>query len=283
MRRDEAMAILSDPQSSSKLGDYEALVIVQQHNFVQGEILLYEKLQMVPLLVEKYANEGTYKARRQMLALCRSDPEILGDVLGYFVTMATERLGQESTKEDDESIDSESELGELLEDVKEALQMARSQRVLPPVRIARILAGDGVGQFRNECGPNESSISEGVPLSVAMDYIGNVLDEKGKEIERLQNDVEEYNHMCNIMEAEINGLLSTAETKPSIAMKKNSNLTDINIDEMYSKLIESSFNTKSITDERKSESSSEEFWRAMGQAEDRFGTITRFFAKDIID
>jgi hypothetical protein len=281
-RRDEAMSILSDPQSSEKIGDYESLVIVQQNNFTEGEILLYEKLQMIPLLVEKYANEGTYKARRQMLALCRSDPEILGDVLGYFVKMATDRLGQEGTKEDDESVDSESELGELLQDVKEALQMARSQRVLPPVRIARILSGDGVGQFRDECGPDESGSSEGVPLSVALDYIGNVLDEQGKEIDRLQSDVEEYNQMCNAMEAEISELLSVSGNHRSIT-KKSSHLPDLNIDEMYSKLLESSFDTKLNTGEKKSESSSEEFWRAMGQAEDSFGTIARFFAKDIID
>ncbi len=284
-RRDEAMAILSDPQASSKLGDYESLVIVQQNNFVEGEILLYERLQMVPLLVEKYANEGTYKARRKMLALCRSDPEILGDVLGHFVAMATERLGDDVLKEDDESVDSESELGELLQDVKEALQMARSQKVLPPVRIARILAGEGVGQFRNEFGVNDREKTEGVPLSVALDYIGNVLDEKGKEIERLQSDVEEYNHMCNAMESEISQLLSLSNgTKRSNARSKATNVPDINIDEMYSKLLNTSFETRpNSVNERKSEAFSEEFWRAMGQTEDRFGTIARFFAKDIID
>ena len=280
-RRDEAMSILSDPTSSEKLGDYESLVIVQQHDFVQGEILLYERLQMIPLLVEKYANEGTYKARRQMLALCRSDPEILGDVLGHFVSLATEKLNQ---KDDDASVDSESELGELLQDVKEALQMARSQNVLPPVRIARILAGYGVGQFRNESDSVESEAHEGVPLSVAIDYIGNVLDEKGKEIDRLQSDVEEYDTMCEEMETEINSLsLSKGNARKSPSSRNHqSPLVTVDVDEMYDKLLESSFEIKAGQD-KPSELHSEEFWRAMGQSEDRFGTIAKFFAKDIIN
>ncbi len=282
IRRDEAMSILSDPQSSERLGDYESLVIVQQHDFVEGEILLYERLQMIPLLVEKYANEGTYKARRQMLALCRSDPEILGDVLGCFVAMTTEKLSRRD--DDNASVDSESELGELLQDVREALQMARSQKVLSEVACVRILGGEGVGQFRNEYSQHESVANDGgVPLSVAMDYIGSILDEKNTEIERLQSDVEEYNYMCNVMETEISELLSATKNKAThSASKKAEYPVDIDIDEMYTTLMESTYDTKS-TNEKKSELSTEEFWRAMGQSDDRFSVISKFFAKDIIN
>ncbi len=74
------------------MGDYEALVIVQAAGFTEGEILLYERLNMVPMLLEEYAKSGTDRARRQMLAMCENDPEILADVLSHFVTMARERL-----------------------------------------------------------------------------------------------------------------------------------------------------------------------------------------------
>merc|ERR1719491_2529985 len=47
---------------------------------------------MAPMLVEKYAKDGSYRARRQMLALCRSDPELLADVLGHFVNMVSEKI-----------------------------------------------------------------------------------------------------------------------------------------------------------------------------------------------
>ena len=46
---------------------------------------------MAPLLIEKYAEDGSYKARRQMLAMCRSDPELIADVLGHFVRMISEK------------------------------------------------------------------------------------------------------------------------------------------------------------------------------------------------
>lgn len=284
IRKEEAIAILSDPQSSERLGDYESLVIVQQYHFVEGEILLYEKLQMISLLVEKYAMQRTYKARRKMLALCRSDPDILGEVLGYFVGMVNEKLSQ---KDDDVSVDSESEIGELLQDVKEALQIARVQKAIPPVRIARILAGEGAGQFQNECYEDERDQHlDGVPLSVTMDYVGGILDEKGKEVERLQNDVDEYSRMCNAMETEINKLLEVSRKRQATSSDKKviSDKVEINIDidAMCRKLVNSAFETKS-SNERASELNTEEFWRAMDQADDRFHTISQFFAKDIID
>lgn len=74
------------------IGDYDALVIVQQAGFEEGELLLYERLQMTPMLLERYAKDGTEKSRRQMLAMCQTDPEILADVLGRFVEIASEKL-----------------------------------------------------------------------------------------------------------------------------------------------------------------------------------------------
>ena len=49
---------------------------------------------MAPMLLERYAKDGGERARRQMLAMCRTDPELLGDVLGYFVSMASEKTGE---------------------------------------------------------------------------------------------------------------------------------------------------------------------------------------------
>lgn len=73
-----------------EIGDYDALVIVQLAGFEEGELLLYERLQMGPMLLSRYAKDGTEKARRQMLAMCQSDPEVLADVLGQFVGMVAD-------------------------------------------------------------------------------------------------------------------------------------------------------------------------------------------------
>jgi hypothetical protein len=75
-----------------EIGDYDALVIVQLAGFAEGELLLYERLQMTPMLLERYAKDGSEKSRRQMLAICQTDPEVLADVLGHFVELASERL-----------------------------------------------------------------------------------------------------------------------------------------------------------------------------------------------
>lgn len=74
-----------------EIGDYNALVLVQQAGFEEGELLLYERLQMTPMLLERYAKDGSEKSRRQMLAMCKTDPTILSDVLGHLVTIASEK------------------------------------------------------------------------------------------------------------------------------------------------------------------------------------------------
>jgi vacuolar protein sorting-associated protein 11 len=79
---------------SRDIGDYDALVIVQLAGFEEGELLLYERLQMTPLLLERYAQDGSEKSRRQMLAMCQTDPEILAEVLSKFVAIASQILNE---------------------------------------------------------------------------------------------------------------------------------------------------------------------------------------------
>merc|ERR1719354_650033 len=101
------------------------------------------------------------------------------------------------------------------------------------------------------------------------------MDEQSQEIDRLKSNIEEYNTMCNEMESEIYELT---------AMEKNSKAIDyphgINIDDMYSKLMDS---VPENAGEKKSELASEEFWRQMEHSSDRFETLARFFAKDILE
>ena len=75
------------------MGDYETLVIVQAAGFSEGILLLYERLNMIHMLLEQYARSGTDRARRQMLAMCEHrDPEIFADVLSHFVSMTQKSL-----------------------------------------------------------------------------------------------------------------------------------------------------------------------------------------------
>lgn len=75
-----------------EIGDNDALVIVQQAGFDEGELLLYERLQMGPMLLSRYAHDGSEKSRRQMLAMSNQNPEILADVLGHFVSIGSDKL-----------------------------------------------------------------------------------------------------------------------------------------------------------------------------------------------
>ena len=72
---------------------------------------------------------------------------------------------------------------EILDDIQEVLSLAQRQGVLPPVRIARILAGEGTGQFSSS---SNNAPQRTVPLSVALDYVGEILDESRREISRLK-------------------------------------------------------------------------------------------------
>jgi hypothetical protein len=280
MRRKEAIAALTDSHSRD-IGDYDALVIVQLAGFEEGELLLYERLQMGPMLLSRYAKDGSEKARRMMLAMCQTDPEVSADVLGYFVNMVTERLADsEHDDVDDDGEESDDEVNDILEDIQETLALARSQGVLPPVRIARILAGEGTGQFSSAAIPSDRVQSRTVPLSVALDYVGDILDESRKEISRLKVEVEEYNQLCNSMEVQIDSLLNIPQTPNSPEDTSKQIKPRIDIEDMYTKI-------RMAVDEgerpdNKAELFREAFWREMDQSEDNFQTIARFFTKNVI-
>jgi len=276
IRRKEAIAALTDSHSR-EIGDYDALVIVQLAGFEEGELLLYERLHMGPMLLSRYAKDGSEKARRQMLAMCQTDPEVLADVLGYFVNMVTERMADSEHEDTDD--ESDDEVNDILEDIQETLALARRQGVLPPVRIARVLAGEGTGQFSSFTVPSDRVQSRTVPLSVAIDYVGDILDESRKEISRLKVEVEEYNKLCNSMEAQINSLLYTSQTPLSPEETSKQITPRINIEDMYSKV---RLAVDEGERENKAELSREAFWREMDQSEDNFQTIARFFTKNVI-
>lgn len=207
--------MLSECQAD-EMGDYEALVIVQAAGFIDGEILLYERLNMFPMMLEQYARSGNEGARRHMLAMCEHDPELFAEVLAYFVSMAGDKLNKvrgkmsplhdicclrqshrlallllathplaQDCSKDDVSVGSDTETGGLLHDIHEALVLARDHgNSIPPVRVLRILAGEGFGQFSSSDTNSQDRCS--VPLSVAMDYVGATLDESSRKIQRLQ-------------------------------------------------------------------------------------------------
>jgi hypothetical protein len=93
---------------------------------------------------------------------------------------------------DETSVDSDSEIGGLLHDTHEALVLARDHgNSIPPVRVLRILAGEGSGQFSSIDNYSHDTYihRSSVPLSVALDYVGATLDESSSKMERLQVDL----------------------------------------------------------------------------------------------
>jgi hypothetical protein len=178
---------------------------------------------------------------------------------------------------DDDSDDDE--LDEIMDDIQEALALARRQGVLPPVRIARILAGESSGQFSTEGVPADSNKGS-IPLSVALDYVGSILEESRKEISRLNTEVEEYNGMCNSMEKEIEGLLRVSNRRSPSTDEADSAASRLNIDDIYLK-VRADENTSSRLNI--DDVFTEAFWREMNQSEDSFDVIARYFAKGIIN
>ena len=87
---------------------------------------------------------------------------------------------------------------------------------VPPVRVLRILAGEGFGKFSStDQHSRDSRFSScgNIPLSVAMDYVSATLDDSSTKMQRLQNNVEEYSRLCCDMEMEIDALLSSGLMK----------------------------------------------------------------------
>jgi hypothetical protein len=275
-RHMEAMMMLSDHHD---IGDYEALVIVQAAEFSDGEMLLYEKLNMVPMLIEQYAASGTERARRQMLAMCERDPELCPEVLAHFVKMYGDKIDKEPLAED-ASVNSDSDVGGLLTDIHEALMIIRDHGELPPVRILRILSGETHGQFSADMKSQLANNHGSVPLSAAIDYVGSVLDDSSNKIDRLQNKVEEYSRLCNDMEQEINSLLSLDPSS-----KRKIGGPNVDIDDIYAKLLSSSEGSQPHMMEsvERQQMKKEEFWREMENSEDPFETICFFISKGYLD
>jgi len=295
LRHDEAIVMLSE-NHVDHMGDYESLVIVQAAGFTQGEILLYERLNMVPMLLEEYARRGTERARRQMLAMCDlHDPDLFAEVLAHFVKMAGERWNKGMLKEE-ASVNSESEVGGLLHDIHEALVMARDHGDLPPVRVLRILAGEGHGMFHSDKhhGSNQSGGGRcGVPLSAAMDYVSAILDDSSRKMHRLKNNVYEYSRLCNDMELEINALLSPGSPGKQSEVGKKSALPNVDIDEMYSSLCQLEEDSHTISGQstqagraaefERIEATKEDFWREMEHSDDPFETICFYISKGYLE
>lgn len=183
--------------------------------------------------------------------------------------------GSKHDIQDDDSEDDE--VAEIMDDIQEALTLARRQGVLPPVRIARILAGEGTGQFSADRPPKERKKT--VPLSVALDYVGTILEESRRETSRLKSEIEEYNELCNSMEYEIDSLLRASYVLPPTSSDETQD-NRFNIDELYTKV--KTDESDGMSGAGMSEQAREAFWREMNQTEDSFDTISRFFAKGVI-
>jgi len=278
LRRDEAMSMLSD-SSADDMGDEEALVIVRAAGFSEGEVVLYERLGMSEMLLEEYARDGGEGARRKMLALGRKDPELLVEVISRLVGMAAEGRPGQDAYQDESSVDSETDGGPLLRDVGESLLIARERGDIHPVRVLRTLAGESHGRFGSDAGGSGPS----VPLSVALDYVGSVLDDSAGAIDRLKSNVDEYSKLCGEMEREIASLLSTSAggTDSDRAKDHSGGLPDVEIDGMYSHLQrleeEGDRLAKSSHGPRMSERTEEDFWRDLSES-DPFETVCFYLA-----
>jgi len=203
--------------------------------------------------------------------------------------MVGERLNKSALKEE-ASVDSESDIGALLHDIHEALVLAREDHGgdLPPVRILRILAGEGHRIFSSDK-HSQSALNDscGVPLSAAMDYVGAILDDSSQKIHRLKNNVEEYSRLCNDIELEINALLSPgSSTKESEGKLGQRNaLPNVDIDEMYSKLqqLEEDGGMAGQTAAAVNDMMKEDFWREMEHSDDPFETICFYISKGYLE
>ena len=185
-----------------------------------------------------------------------------------------------------------------MEEIQECLVLAKKQGVLPPVRIARILAGEHAGQFSIDRPSNKGGQQQQkrtVPLSVALEYVGTLLEESRTEISRLRTEVEEYNQLCNTMENEINSLLRVSGVLPAestlpINQGLSSNgstlsphlASKLSIDDLYSK-IRAVDDSDQFAERVIQSDARESFWREMNQSEDSFETISRFFAKGVMN
>lgn len=166
---------------------------------------------------------------------------------------------------------------DIMDDIQETLALARRQRVLPPVRITRILAGESSGQFSTyDRNTGIASAKASIPLSVALDYVGTILEESRREIQRLTSEVEEYNVLCNSMEQEIESLMHTSDLRFHADDDKHT--PRMNIEDLYARVRAD----ENETGKQAAAKPAEAFWREMNQSEDSFDVIARYFGKGII-
>lgn len=133
-----------------------------------------------------------------------------------------------------------------------------------------------VSRFQFGTESSTSNQRRTVPLSVALDYVGTILDESRKEISRLTSEVEEYNQLCNSMEREVDSLLRASHVlPPAPETEAGTPQARLDIDELYCKVLSADTAlTESIPDQPR-----EEFWRDMNTTEDTFDTIARYFQR----
>lgn len=259
----EAIAFLTDPKNGD-IGDSEALVLVDLAGFTDGQTILHERLNMVQFLMERYTKNDDEKSRRQMLALSRSDPEILAMVLSRFVHTAEQEQRAAS-----------SNLSKVYDIIGEILELARNQNVLPGARIARILAGDDYGPFSDG---GSSRDNAGIPLSVAIDYFGSTLESSSHEIESLKTDIGCYIKMCSSMEKELQTL------KNDMLATNTDTIDDFNVDvdEMYETLLNAPHHDSNSYDTYPY-FSAEDFWRELDQSRGKFDVMAKFMSCGILE
>lgn len=95
----------------------------------------------------------------------------------------------------------------------------------------------------------------------------------------LQSEVQEYNSLCNSMEAEVSSLLRASQ-QLGPTQETDEASPRMNVDEVYSKM-GTSLDSNDRRDAR-GELSQEAFWRELHQSENSFETIARFFAKGVM-
>ena len=297
-KRAEVMDILTDPHSEGHGGidPTDAFLLVQDVNFEEGITYMCEKLGLSDMLLERLAADGGDSARRSMLAMC-TDAEMTAEVLGKLVGMSTIGNGAESSQM--VSAENASPLSiaeaaaannEVLADLQEALFLAQAQRAdLPAIRVVRILAGEGTGKFTSSSTiSSPDGPSQGVPLSVALNYVGPVLDGLRSDSHRIREDVNEYASLCSKMEEQIESLRSGngGSSAPSEGEEETA--------ESYLKKLSDSIPTmvgwvkqataaSATQEDSKAEQNREEFWRELSQSQDSFETIARYFSKGVIE
>mmetsp|Transcript_31712 Transcript_31712/g.69632 ORF Transcript_31712/g.69632 Transcript_31712/m.69632 type:complete len:1416 (+) Transcript_31712:195-4442(+) len=295
-KKAEVMDILTDPhlEGDGGIDPTEALVLCQHEEFGDGITYLYEKLGLSDMLLDRLAADGGESARRSMLAMCGTDPDVTAEVIGKLVDLACvsgEQVPNASDAHDSSLVapgDIASSRDDVLMDLREALFLARAQRAeLPPVRVVRTLAGEGTSRFT--CSWKVSKPDgppKGVPLSVALDYVGPVLDGSRDEAARLRQEIVEYSELCTEMEEEINFL---RYGKPKRSERQQEETVEARIKElrdeiplMLKKVKDAEENANVEEEERKAKQIREEYWREMSQSKDQWETITRYFAKGII-